>query len=74
MRKHSGKVMVVGIGASVFGLLMMAGRNFSNGVFGKGASAAMVDLLKTVDEVSWILLVLGITVLVVGVYMYTQTD
>ncbi len=74
MRKHSGKVMVVGIGASVFGLILMAGSNFSNGVFGKSASEAMVDLLKTVDEVSWILLILGITVLVVGAYMFTQSD
>jgi Na+-driven multidrug efflux pump len=74
MRKHSGKVMVVGIGASVFGLLLMAGKNFSNGVFGKSASEAIVDLLKAVDEASWLLLILGITVLVVGVYMFTQAD
>ncbi len=74
MRKHSGKVMVLGLGASVFGLILMAGRNFSNGVFGKSASEALVGLLKTVDEASWILLVLGITVLVVGAYMFTQPD
>ena len=74
MTKHSGKVMVVGIGASIFGLLLMAGKNFSDGLFGKSASEALVDLLKTVDEVSWILLILGITVLVVGAYMFTQTD
>jgi Na+-driven multidrug efflux pump len=66
--------MVVGIGASVFGLLLMAGKNFSNGVFGKSASEAIVDLLKAVDEASWLLLILGITVLVVGVYMFTQAD
>lgn len=74
MRKHSGKVMVLGIGASIFGLLLMAGRNFSNGLFGKGASEGIVDLLKSVDEASWLLLFFGVTVLVVGAYMFTQTD
>lgn len=74
MRKHSGKVMVLGLGASVFGLMLMAGRNFSSGIFGKGASEAVVELLKSVDEASWLLLVLGITVLVVGAYMFTQAD
>ena len=74
MRKHSGKVMVLGIGASIFGLLLMAGRNFSSSVFGRSASEAVVELLRTVDEVSWIALVLGITVLVIGAYMFTQTD
>lgn len=74
MRKHSGKVVTLGLGASVFGLLLMAGKSLSSDIFGKSASAALAEFLKTVDEVSWILLMLGITVLAIGAYMLTQPE